>query len=284
MPFSFGYDTVDEYGTKLFHKEQSDANNARTGSYGYMDANGIYRRVNYVADANGFRATIETNEPGTQAGRSADAIFNARPVAAGTRLRAPGGFGASAAYGRGGLARSGSSQHGSSVSANNSRRIHCEEDIKRKKTGRSLTPQSCPSAEEKRMVGSWDKPLCDQLGIEESVFLFRLFKERLQELNFDVEMIKRDTRVANLEDEMRELLREKEREIEKLHLRVREQDATIEAMRSELDTCATIVHEASLHSITDLCAIHSPTTSRSGLGKSSDHYQHKRGWGQGRGS
>ncbi|XP_029824243.2 spidroin-1-like [Ixodes scapularis] len=118
MPFSFGYDTVDEYGTRLFHQEQSDANNARTGSYGYMDANGIYRRVNYVADANGFRTTIETNEPGTQAGRSADAIFNARPVAAGTRFGAPGGFGASAANGRGGLARSGSSQHGSSVSAN----------------------------------------------------------------------------------------------------------------------------------------------------------------------
>ncbi|KAM7305963.1 hypothetical protein ISCGN_015859 [Ixodes scapularis] len=132
---------------------------------------------------------------------------------------------------------------GGDDSSAQSRRIHSEEDIKRKKTDRSSTPQSCPSAEEKRMVGSWDKPLCDQLGIEESAFLFRLFKERLQELNFDVETIKRDTRVANLEDEMRELLREKEREIEKLHLRVREQDVTIEAMRSELDTCKTLCNE-----------------------------------------
>ncbi|KAM7285467.1 putative cuticle protein [Ixodes scapularis] len=80
QPFSFGYDTVDEYGNRQFHKEEADANNARTGSYGYTDANGIYRRVNYVADANGFRATIETNEPGTQSGASADAVFNANPV------------------------------------------------------------------------------------------------------------------------------------------------------------------------------------------------------------
>lgn len=34
------------------------------GSYGYTDAWGLYRIVDYVADANGFRATIRTNEPG----------------------------------------------------------------------------------------------------------------------------------------------------------------------------------------------------------------------------
>lgn len=36
-----------------------------TGSYGYTDSYGIYRQVDYVADKNGFRATIKTNEPGT---------------------------------------------------------------------------------------------------------------------------------------------------------------------------------------------------------------------------
>ncbi|XP_003737070.1 cuticle protein 10.9 [Galendromus occidentalis] len=77
QPYSFGYDTVDEYGNKQFRQETSDASNAKTGSYGYTDANGIYRRVDYVADAAGFRATISTNEPGTKAGQSADAIFNA---------------------------------------------------------------------------------------------------------------------------------------------------------------------------------------------------------------
>lgn len=65
QPYSFGYDTVDEYGNKQFRQETSDANNAKRGSYGYTDADGIYRRVDYVADAAGFRATISTNEPGS---------------------------------------------------------------------------------------------------------------------------------------------------------------------------------------------------------------------------
>ncbi|KAL1479013.1 hypothetical protein MTO96_052217 [Rhipicephalus appendiculatus] len=64
------------------HKEQGDASNAKTGAYGYRDANGIFRTVKYVADANGFRATVDTNEPGTAPGASADAVFNANPVAA----------------------------------------------------------------------------------------------------------------------------------------------------------------------------------------------------------
>ncbi|KAM7308147.1 hypothetical protein ISCGN_011781 [Ixodes scapularis] len=109
VPFSFGYDTVDEFGTKLFHKEDADASNSRTGSYGYTDPNGLFRRVNYVADAGGFRATVETNEPGTAPGQSADAVFNANPVVSGPGVRAPGAFGASAygtaagpAYGYGG--------------------------------------------------------------------------------------------------------------------------------------------------------------------------------------
>jgi len=34
------------------------------GSYGYRDNHGVYREVVYVADRNGFRANIKTNEPG----------------------------------------------------------------------------------------------------------------------------------------------------------------------------------------------------------------------------
>ncbi|XP_054932277.1 uncharacterized protein [Dermacentor andersoni] len=79
-PYNFGYDTEDEYGNKQFHKEEGDSNNIKTGSYGYTDANGLYRRVNYVADATGFHVTITTNEPGTAPGRSANAIYNAHPV------------------------------------------------------------------------------------------------------------------------------------------------------------------------------------------------------------
>ncbi|XP_070388815.1 adult-specific rigid cuticular protein 15.7-like [Dermacentor albipictus] len=80
QPYSFGYDNVDEYGNRQFRSEQGDSSNAKTGSYGYRDANGLYRRVNYVADANGFRVTVDTNEPGTAPGGSADAVFNAAPV------------------------------------------------------------------------------------------------------------------------------------------------------------------------------------------------------------
>ncbi|KAH9371602.1 hypothetical protein HPB48_017848 [Haemaphysalis longicornis] len=101
QPYSFGYDNVDEFGTKTYHKEQGDASNAKTGSFGYTDASGLYRRVNYVADAGGFRAKIDTNEPGTLPGASADAVFNSNPrPAGGGRYSAPytaastyGGFG-----------------------------------------------------------------------------------------------------------------------------------------------------------------------------------------------
>ncbi|KAH7966471.1 hypothetical protein HPB49_016660 [Dermacentor silvarum] len=80
QPYSFGYDNVDEYGNRQFRSEQGDSKNAKTGSYGYRDVNGLYRWVNYVADANGFRATVDTNEPGTAPGASADAVFNAAPI------------------------------------------------------------------------------------------------------------------------------------------------------------------------------------------------------------
>ncbi|KAL1448635.1 hypothetical protein MTO96_044023, partial [Rhipicephalus appendiculatus] len=91
-PYSFGYDTTDEFGTRLFHNEQSDNKNAKTGTYGYRDVNGIFRTVSYVADADGFRATIDTNEPGTAPGASADAVFNANPVATPPTVPRPGGL------------------------------------------------------------------------------------------------------------------------------------------------------------------------------------------------
>lgn len=80
--YSFGYNSADEFGTRIQRHESSDVNNVRTGSYGYSDANGIYRHVNYVADGAGFRAAVETNEPGTQGGHTAGVHYNAAPVAA----------------------------------------------------------------------------------------------------------------------------------------------------------------------------------------------------------
>ncbi|XP_042149880.1 cuticle protein 16.8-like [Ixodes scapularis] len=73
QPYSFGYDNVDEFGTRLTRQETGDEFNNKVGSYGYVDAHGVARTVNYVADALGFRATVQTNEPGTKTSAPADA-------------------------------------------------------------------------------------------------------------------------------------------------------------------------------------------------------------------
>ena len=48
------------------------------GTYGYTDANGLYRYVDYVADANGFQATIRSNEPGVGSAQAASTILDAQ--------------------------------------------------------------------------------------------------------------------------------------------------------------------------------------------------------------
>ncbi|XP_054724342.1 uncharacterized protein LOC129234373 [Uloborus diversus] len=65
IPYNFGYDIKDDKGFNHWHKEESDEHNVKKGSYGYTDAYGIYRHVDYIADHDGFRATVRTNEPGT---------------------------------------------------------------------------------------------------------------------------------------------------------------------------------------------------------------------------
>jgi len=62
-PYSFGYDVEDNYGNKQWKQERSYNPHEVHGSYGYRDNNGIYREVTYVADKNGFRANIKSNEP-----------------------------------------------------------------------------------------------------------------------------------------------------------------------------------------------------------------------------
>ncbi|CAN7996887.1 unnamed protein product [Ixodes pacificus] len=73
QPYSFSYDNTDEYGTHISQEETGDENNNKVGSYSYTDPDGISRTVKYVADAEGFRVTIETNEPGTKTSNPADA-------------------------------------------------------------------------------------------------------------------------------------------------------------------------------------------------------------------
>ncbi|CAN7948423.1 unnamed protein product, partial [Ixodes hexagonus] len=73
QPYSFGYDNTDEFGTRLTRQETGDEFNGKTGSYSYTDPAGVHRTVKYVADAAGFRATVDTNEPGTKTSEPADA-------------------------------------------------------------------------------------------------------------------------------------------------------------------------------------------------------------------
>lgn len=82
QPYTFGYETVDEYGNKQMRHEVSDENNFKKGSYGFMDVNGIFRHVSYVADGDGFRAKIHTNEPGTASSYSAGAVYDTNPAGA----------------------------------------------------------------------------------------------------------------------------------------------------------------------------------------------------------
>ncbi|XP_075587275.1 uncharacterized protein LOC124498675 [Dermatophagoides farinae] len=63
-PYSFNFNVNDDSGNGQFRREEGDRNGVVRGSYGYTDAWGLYRIVDYVADKNGFRATIRTNEPG----------------------------------------------------------------------------------------------------------------------------------------------------------------------------------------------------------------------------
>ncbi|XP_040067750.2 cuticle protein 16.8-like [Ixodes scapularis] len=73
QPYSFGYDNTDEFGTRLTRQETGDEFNGKVGSYSYTDAAGVHRTVNYIADAAGFRANVDTNEPGTKTSEPADA-------------------------------------------------------------------------------------------------------------------------------------------------------------------------------------------------------------------
>jgi hypothetical protein len=72
-PYKFGYEIQDEKGNVQHRHEQSDGNR-QTGSYGYVDANGIFRKVYYIADENGFRVKMDSNEPGIKDVPLGDAI------------------------------------------------------------------------------------------------------------------------------------------------------------------------------------------------------------------
>lgn len=64
QPYKFGYDIKDKHGEQ-YREESGDGSGSVRGSYGFTDARGVRRQVDYVADHAGFRAQVKTNEPGT---------------------------------------------------------------------------------------------------------------------------------------------------------------------------------------------------------------------------
>ncbi|XP_049518710.1 spidroin-2-like [Dermacentor silvarum] len=94
--YGFGYDTAGEYNNRQYGAGQGRSNFVKAGLYGYPDAVGLYRQMNYADAVQRFRAT--PGSVGTAPGVSRDAVFNAAPIilpgSAGSAQEA-----ASAAYG-----------------------------------------------------------------------------------------------------------------------------------------------------------------------------------------
>ncbi|GFQ66787.1 cuticle protein 16.8 [Trichonephila clavata] len=74
-PYQFGYESLDDKGTKQHRTESSDATGVVKGSYGFVDPLGVYRTVVYTADADGYKATVHSNEPGMKSNNVADATY-----------------------------------------------------------------------------------------------------------------------------------------------------------------------------------------------------------------
>ncbi|PRD29317.1 UNVERIFIED_CONTAM: Cuticle protein 10.9 [Trichonephila clavipes] len=66
-PYNFGYEFGDGQGMKQHRSESADDQGVVKGTYGYIDPLGVYRSVEYIADSQGYRAVIKTNEPGAAA-------------------------------------------------------------------------------------------------------------------------------------------------------------------------------------------------------------------------
>ncbi|GFS67684.1 adult-specific rigid cuticular protein 15.7 [Trichonephila clavipes] len=101
--YAFGYDIKNGVGAANSRSEVGDAHGNKKGSYTIADIDGRARRVDYVADGLGFRATVKTNEPGTAASAPAAALIAspyAGPVAPVVNHVAP----AAAVVGHAGLA------------------------------------------------------------------------------------------------------------------------------------------------------------------------------------
>ncbi|XP_076370359.1 uncharacterized protein LOC143256693 [Tachypleus tridentatus] len=88
-PYQFQFENTDDDGNTISRSESGDANGAVSGSYGYKTADGVYRQVEYVADGEGFRPKIKTNEQGTSNSASADVEIVVEEAAAPAPAPAP---------------------------------------------------------------------------------------------------------------------------------------------------------------------------------------------------
>ncbi|GFU00979.1 cuticle protein 10.9 [Nephila pilipes] len=70
-PYQFSY-SAPAIGGGSTHEESGDAFGRKTGSYTVQNEDGSQRIVQYVADEDGFRASISTNEQGTANQNPAD--------------------------------------------------------------------------------------------------------------------------------------------------------------------------------------------------------------------
>ncbi|GFQ91654.1 cuticle protein 10.9 [Trichonephila clavata] len=103
-PYTMGYKAEGEEAIS-FRSEEGDAHGNKVGAYGYMDAQGLYRKVQYTAGADGFHATVQTNEPGTDGKENpADVIMIVEEPPAGIQEKytRSSGYGHSGQGGQGG--------------------------------------------------------------------------------------------------------------------------------------------------------------------------------------
>ncbi|PRD30124.1 UNVERIFIED_CONTAM: Cuticle protein 14 isoform b [Trichonephila clavipes] len=70
--YDVGYNENQLTGGASFYRERGFTNGTRTGSYGYTTRNGLIRIVTYVADEDGYRAELLTNEPGVSSAQPAN--------------------------------------------------------------------------------------------------------------------------------------------------------------------------------------------------------------------
>lgn len=77
--YAFGYNEGHASGGSF--RKETGSHGVVAGSYGLSVADGRQRVVNYVADAAGFRADIQTNEPGVEPKDPANTAINKAVIA-----------------------------------------------------------------------------------------------------------------------------------------------------------------------------------------------------------